>query len=320
MTFIVIKCFCDQERFIMSKRLATMLKKGLPALLVATLCLSSHAQGWKFDPRVGGLQEKMANATVKLDIVKQCGNWTGTGVLFHFENKDWSKQMQVVLTVRHLLDDAESVKITLPVKNPNKSETVTRMDFLLNRNTMVVEPHPDSSVDLSAIIITSALQELQNQGNWSLCFSFDTSVLADDNFYARERQLDPVVMIGYPAGLMDEVNLQPIFRRGVYATNPSLDYRGRKEFLLDIPNNGGSSGSPDFRFDDKMYNDRTRGGANITIGSRLVMVGISFDGINPSVDKTPIIIATGPSNNTAWVLKAARIKELKEMLIVKYMK
>ena len=50
------------------------------------------------------------------------------------------------------------------------------------------------------------------------------------------------------------------------------------------------------------------------------MVGISFDGINPSVDKTPIIIATGPSNNTAWVLKAARIKELKEMLIVKYMK
>lgn len=58
-------------------------------------------------------------------------------------------------------------------------------------------------------------------------------------------------MIGYPVGLMDEVNLQPIFRRGVYATNPSLDYMGRKEFLLDIPNNGGSSGSPVFRFDKK---------------------------------------------------------------------
>lgn len=60
-------------------------------------------------------------------------------------------------------------------------------------------------------------------------------------------------MIGYPVGLMDEVNLQPIFRRGVYATNPSLDYMGRKEFLLDIPNNGGSSGSPVFHFDEKMY-------------------------------------------------------------------
>lgn len=75
--------------------------------------------------------------------------------------------------------------------------------------------------------------------------------MAGDDFYAKERQLDQVVMIGYPVGLMDEVNLQPIFRRGVYATNPSLDYMGRKEFLLDIPNNGGSSGSPVFHFDKK---------------------------------------------------------------------
>ena len=51
-------------------------------------------------------------------------------------------------------------------------------------------------------------------------------------------------MIGYPDGLWDEINNQPIFRKGSFATNPRLDYNGRREFVVDIPVYGGSSGSP----------------------------------------------------------------------------
>ena len=276
-------------------------------------CCCAFAQGWKFDPRVGGFQEKMANSTVKLDIGKQIGKWAGTGVFFHFfDGKDPSRMIQVILTARHLVEDALTVEMVLPIKTADQS--LTREQIGYTKDNIRIEYHPDHTVDLCAIIISPTIQSLRCKGKEPTFFSFDTSVLADNNYYAKERQLDPVVMIGYSVGLMDEVNLQPIFRRGVYATNPSMDYMGRKEFLLDIPNNGGSSGSPIFHFDDKMYNDRTVGGANITIGSRLALVGISFDNWKSAV------AVTGPSNNTAWILKATRIKELGEAMISKYIK
>ena len=291
-----------------------MYKKFVIAFAMSAWYLYSYSQGWKFDPRIDGIQEMMANATVKLDIVKPVGKWTGTGLLFHFfDGKDPARQIQVVLTARHLVEDASTVTITFPMRFIRSQGNLTRGDIKYTKDDIRIETHPDAKVDLCAIIISAAVNELRNKGK-ELIFSFDTSVLADEKFFEKERPLDPVVMVGYPVGLMDEVNLQPIFRRGVYATNPSIDYMGRKEFLLDIPNNGGSSGSPIFHFDDRMHNDRSCGGANITIGSRLVMVGMSFDGGKSAV---PV---TGPSNSTAWVIKASRIKELGDMMIAKYIK
>lgn len=76
-----------------------MLKKAVALLILTAGCIHASAQGWKFDPRVGGIQEKMANSTIKLDIVKPIGKWTGTGIFFHFYNsKDPSRQIQVVIT------------------------------------------------------------------------------------------------------------------------------------------------------------------------------------------------------------------------------
>ena len=72
-------------------------------------------------------------------------------------------------------------------------------------------------------------------------------------------QLDEVAMVGYPNAIADEVNNQPIFRRGVWATNPSLDYDGHKEFLTDIATIGGSSGAPVLQVNNGVsINQRTR--------------------------------------------------------------
>ena len=298
-----------------------MLKKAVTLLILTAVCIHANAQGWKFDPRVGGIQEKMANSTIKLDIVKPIGKWTGTGIFFHFYNgKNPSRQIQVVITARHLIENALSVAMVWPTKTNDKSMAPAREKIAYTKDNIRIESHPDKTIDLCAIIVSHAVCELRNKGKEPAFFSFDTSVLADDDFYAKERQLDPVVMIGYPVGLMDEVNLQPFFRRGVYATNPSLDYMGRKEFLLDIPNNGEASGSPVFHFDEKMYNDRTGGGANITIGSRLVMVGLSFDGVDPTSNAKSAVAITGPANNTAWIIKATRIRELGEAMVAKYLR
>ena len=40
-----------------------MLKKAVTLLILTAVCIHANAQGWKFDSRVGGIQEKMANST-----------------------------------------------------------------------------------------------------------------------------------------------------------------------------------------------------------------------------------------------------------------
>lgn len=51
-------------------------------------------------------------------------------------------------------------------------------------------------------------------------------------------------MVGYPDGIWDEFNNQPIVRRGITATHPKNDFNGKGEFLIDAVCFPGSSGSP----------------------------------------------------------------------------
>jgi hypothetical protein len=64
---------------------------------------------------------------------------------------------------------------------------------------------------------------------------------------------DQVAMIGYPNGLWDDTNNYPIIRQGHVATSPQVDYKGKKEFLLDIALYPGSSGSPIVFIEEKQF-------------------------------------------------------------------
>lgn len=124
---------------------------------------------------------------------------------------------------------------------------------------------------------------------------------------------------GYPNAIADEVNNQPIFRRGVLATNPSLDYDGRKEFLTDIATIGGSSGSPVLQVNNGVsINQRT--GSVCLGGSKCRLLGIHRGGFRydaegrlvkitmPEADG--IISSTRIPINLGVVIKASRILEL----------
>jgi len=58
----------------------------------------------------------------------------------------------------------------------------------------------------------------------------------------------PILFIGYPNGLFDQVNYTPIVRTGMTATPIQLDFNGSKTFLIDASVFPGSSGSPVFAY------------------------------------------------------------------------
>ena len=68
-----------------------MLEKVVALLVLTAICIHANVQEWKFDSRVGGIQEEMANSTIKLDIVEPIGRWTGTGMFFIKGSGDLAK-------------------------------------------------------------------------------------------------------------------------------------------------------------------------------------------------------------------------------------
>ena len=129
-------------------------------------------------------------------------------------------------------------------------------------------------------------------------------------------------MIGYPNGLWDKVNNMPIIRKGITATKYSLDYNGKKEFVIDAACFPGSSGSPVILFNKGGYTDKK---GNLKWGSgRLLLLGILYAGPQLRVDGTIRVITTPDSqsigvqsnipNNLGYIIKSKAILDFVPIL------
>ena len=87
--------------------------------------------------------------------------------------------------------------------------------------------------------------------------------------------LEEIVMVGYPIGLWDAANNMPLFRRGITATHPNIDYEGRPDFVIDAACFPGSSWSPALLFNQGAYTTRQ----GTYLGSpRLKLLGVLYAG------------------------------------------
>ena len=148
--------------------------------------------------------------------------------------------------------------------------------------------------------------------------------IATDSDMKHYNILHDIIMIGYPDGLMDKVNNLPIFRKGITATNPAIDYNGMKQFLIDASCFPGSSGSPVMSYADGMIQDAD---GTISIGpgiKQLKLIGIqsatfmhnSNGQIVPVEIPTQIIpgTITPIPNNLGIVVKASCILDFEALI------
>jgi hypothetical protein len=129
-------------------------------------------------------------------------------------------------------------------------------------------------------------------------------------------------MIGYPNGLWDSVHNMPIFRRGITATHPRLDWNGKPEFLIDAACFPGSSGSPVFLLNEGGY--FSRGGLRLGSG-RLKLLGVLYAGpqhtvegeikiVNVPIQNKPIALSAIP-NNLGIVIRSTALKDIEAALL-----
>ncbi|MBK9220501.1 MAG: hypothetical protein IPO16_00060 [Saprospiraceae bacterium] len=120
------------------------------------------------------------------------------------------------------------------------------MKYVIPNNRFKWTRHPDPAIDLSLMDLNPIIKEADNKGTPLYIRSINESFIPNDSIWSTLSYLEEVIMIGYPNGLIDEKNNLPIIRTGTTASQPKLNFNNRDEFITDISNFKGSSGSPLF--------------------------------------------------------------------------
>ena len=270
------------------------------------------------------LADKLSYLTMHIRSMHGTVPVTGTGFFFSFRIKDKrGLRVPALVTNKHVVLGFTGTTLTFTVAEDGFPSDKT-VQFRTGRGTNLWYPHPDSDVDLCALPIQPIIEHYRRQGVELFIVPADYSLVADDAFLQNVTQLDDVAMIGYPDGVWDAVNNQPIFRKGVIATRPSKSYNGKREFIIDMPVYGGSSGSPILIASDGPWKDRSNNALRTAAPTKLVGVVyktfihndlgklISVPIPTLATDENNAAIVRVP-NNLGLVISASRLLEMEAM-------
>lgn len=201
---------------------------------------------------------------------KQIGS--ATGFIFGFCN-DGSKRVNCLVTNRHVLTKCAYVKVTFTRKNTEGMPDVGNLvSVTLSTASAICHPNPD--VDLAILPVGPGVDSLKHSGVDPFFVFFDASTIPPKDTWTKYSAIESVFMAGFPKGFRDTVNSQPIFRSGITATHPALDFDGAPEFLVDMPCYEGCSGSPVFICDEGLHIDKKTN--SVSTGSKLELLGVQY--------------------------------------------
>lgn len=167
----------------------------------------------------------------------------GVGTGFHLLIEARGKQRPLLVTNRHVAENAKTMTIYMSIEGKDgsrKEDEIYEAPLELDEQSCIF--HPD--YDVAVLPLDPVFRAMKDEGlkPYLKALSFDLIPTEDDikDFSAIEN----VFMVGYPSGIWDETNNLPVTRRGITATPYSVNYRGKPEFLIDAACFPGSSGSP----------------------------------------------------------------------------
>lgn len=219
---------------------------------------------------------------------------SATGFLFSFAS-DGDMDVPCLVTNRHVLSQCANVQLTFTREKEDRTPDVGNTVRAIIPTADAIF-HPDSTIDLAVLPIGLAADALAKKGTRAFFIKFSLENIPDDSEWAAYSAIENVIMAGYPKGFRDAVNSLPIFRSGITATHPALNFSGKPQFLVDMPCFEGCSGSPVLICDEGMHIDkRTR---SISVGNKVSLLGIQYAiPLNHSIGR----LATVPTDAGAQI-------------------
>lgn len=269
------------------------------------------------------ITEQLAHSTVRIEAVSATGQVShGTGFIFQFKIDDKST-LPLIITNKHVLEGMQDVKFVLTKSDSDGNPKFDDHHSVVYKNvSLYYKSHPDPDVDLCALPFAPALNDADTKGVTLFYRVFAPQILPDAQAIADFKLVEDILMVGYPNGIWDHVNNMPVFRKGITATHPALDYKGKKEFMIDAACFPGSSGSPVLAINEGVFTNR-EGSAMISNQPRVFLLGILYAGPQATLEGTikvkDIPTASIPYAETKAMINLGLVIKSEQILIFKDM-
>ena len=295
--------------------------------LVASLALGALTTQAKSQTKDTMMQhypptELLAHATVRIECVNanNAGS-SGTG-FFYFLFNSGDHSVPVIVTNKHVLQGNIKAIFVLTLAKADGTPdngNIERVEITdLPQNWI---GHPDPEVDLAIIPMAGLYRKLTEKNKKPFLAPLEQSLIPTPDMLNSLTPVEDIIVVGYPDGIWDSHNNLPIFRRGVTATAPYINFNGESRFLIDCSIFLGSSGSPVILYNSGSYPDR-RG--NLTVGQRLYFLGFVYAVATHAVagqiifvpaptDSRPVPMSAIP-NNLGICVMASRVLDFEPIL------
>lgn len=263
------------------------------------------------------------STTALIETNNGAGRSRGTGFMFALQMKH-DEIAPLLVTNKHVLEDTKELTIKLSLSSPtDHTQKIGIAKYTLKEGVnSIIFQHPDRDIDLAAINIAALLQNLTDTGYAGHGTMFSEHDLVRSEDLDSLEQAETVVMVGYPTGLSDEKHNLPIVRQGSIASDPRIDFDGRRHFVIDCACFPGSSGSP-VVLKEKQFFNVDKGIATISRRPNK-LIGVLYAGPTHT-SKGKIVIKDIPSSledfaevshmiNLGYVIAAKHILAFKDMM------
>lgn len=257
---------------------------------------------------------QLVNSVVRLQTEMSLG----TGFFFNFA-MNGKEFVPAIVTNRHVLEDANTLQIVFSAHDNNHRRIHESYQIQNIKEAIIFHPNPN--VDLAVVPIISLLEQFLDETKIVPEIAYlDQSLLPTEDDIKKLKTIEDVLVVGYPNGLWDAINNQPLVRRGITASDYKIDFNGEKKFIIDCSIFPGSSGSPVFLLIDGMWSD---GFGNVQLGTHKVfLLGVNSavflhqaDGKVIEKDiPTALNISTGVPNNLGIIVKSAELDSFEKIL------
>lgn len=244
---------------------------------------------------------------------------SGTGFFYVLNSSPkFKKNIPVIVTNKHVIANQKKLSFHFAKRTEDGKRILDRSHIItIDALNYPIAYHNDDKVDLAAIPVVPMLREAEDAGV-KLFYDFLTQKHCAPNWMTKHLQpATELLMIGFPNGLMDDVNNLPVTRKGSLATTYSADYNGESQFVADIASFPGSSGSPVFAH---FPNYRPTEDGNLMLGETAVyFVGVLFAGpifsVDGTIEQRPIPTSTLVARSQlmmhlGFCIKSNRVEEL----------
>ncbi len=194
-----------------------------------------------------------------IQTTSSCGNKSqGTGFFYNrVEPKRGNRPQwrriydEWLVTNRHVIimkeggKDVKPTEVTFNLRRINESGEL-RWDIVTLTTDDIASHakfHPDNEIDIAVIDISHLITNRINDDDQPVAKrAVNADMFAGKNNIDVEVSSD-VLIVGYPKGFYDEVNLFPIVKAGIVASRWGVNFDGKPYFLIDAKLFPGSSGS-----------------------------------------------------------------------------